>query len=180
LAFNRDADTGHRFGNAMRAPVNLGVRPFRKTKLDTMRRQLSILSALILLPMAALSQDVMPSPSEEEVAIGWKFWECSHFYLLSTEETQSTNAPLFLELDRLRRESHAAAIVLVGEARFKAEAADRERVFSNSFNEAAVRNGMNAIKTVSMRCKDHMEKYMSLAIPKIQALSARLAAEKRK
>jgi hypothetical protein len=26
LAFNRDADTGHRFGNAMRAPVNLGVR----------------------------------------------------------------------------------------------------------------------------------------------------------
>jgi ribosomal protein S18 acetylase RimI-like enzyme len=63
LAFNRDADTEHRFAIATRAPVNLGVRPQRRNTVPIFERALaSDIPALSELLSVLFTQEVEFKP----------------------------------------------------------------------------------------------------------------------
>ncbi|MBB1163128.1 hypothetical protein [Aquariibacter albus] len=142
-----------------------------------MRYQLARFAAMTLLTAEVCAQSAIPASSEEEVTLGWRFAECSDFYLLSSETTTSSDAKLSEQLARMQKVNFAAAVALVGEDKYRAEATDRRKEFITKLSAAGSQDAMRKVDT---QCKELLETSIQVAAPRIRTLAARKQAEKSK
>ncbi|NRF72414.1 hypothetical protein HLB44_36235 [Aquincola sp. S2] len=136
-----------------------------------------IFALLALLSLGTTAQTEAP-PSADEIALGWQFSDCSHYFLFAAEASKAAGNVLeAAALGQLQTASLAAAVALVGEDAFKAEVLRRTQDFLKTLNTPPPEE---AFSKTGARCRKLMETQLEGASPKIQALAAKKEAEKRK
>jgi hypothetical protein len=136
-----------------------------------------VFALLALLSLGTTAQTDAP-PSADEVALGWQFSDCAHYFLFAAETSKAAgNVVEAAALGQLHTASLAAAIALVGEDAFRAEVSRRTRDFLKTLNTPPPEQTFSKTGT---RCTKLMETQLEGVSPKIQALAAKKEAEKRK
>lgn len=136
-----------------------------------------VFALLALLSLGTTAQTEAPS-SADEVALGWQFSDCSHYFLFAAEAAKARgNKVEAAALGQLQTASFAAAVALVGEDAFRAEVVRRTKDFFKTLNTPPAEE---AFSQAGAQCTKLMETRLEGASPKIQALAAKKEAEKRK
>lgn len=141
-----------------------------------MTYRLFFLAVMAFSPLGTLAQTETAS-TEEEVALGWRFSDCMHYFLFAGEAAKAAGEKPSANLIRMQSASFAAAVALVGEEVYRAEVPARRKDFIGRFRVAATQGG---IDTIDAECMTLVETKLESAAPKIQALAAKKQAEKAK
>ena len=136
-----------------------------------------VFALLTLVSFGTTAQTDAP-PSADEVALGWQFSDCAHYFLFAAEAAKAAgNMKETAALGQLQAASFAAAVALVGEDAYRAEFLGRRKDFLKKLNTPPLEE---AFSKTAAQCTKLMETQLEGAAPKIQALAAKKEAEKRK
>jgi hypothetical protein len=134
--------------------------------------------ALVALVSFGTSAQTEAPPSAHEVALGWQFSHCAHYFLFAAEAAKAAgNMMETAALGQLQNASFAAAVALVGEDSYRAEVPARRRDFIKTLNTSSLEE---VFSTTAAQCTKLMETQLEAAAPKIQALAAKKEAQKSK
>jgi hypothetical protein len=137
-----------------------------------------IVFALVALVSFGTTAQTEAPPSANEVALGWQFSDCAHYFLFATEAAKAAgNMKESAALGQLQAASFAAAVTLVGEDLYRAEVPVRGKDFIKKLKTPPLEETFN--KTAA-QCTKLMETQLEAAAPKIRALVAKKEAEKSK
>jgi hypothetical protein len=137
-----------------------------------------IVFALVALVSFGTTAQTEAPPNANEVALGWQFSDCAHYFILAAEAAKAAgNLKESAALGQLQTASFAAAVALVGEAPYRAEVPARRKDFIKKLNTPPLEE---AFSRTAAQCTKLMETQLEAAAPKIQALAAKKQAEKSK
>ena len=134
-----------------------------------------IVFALMALVSFGTAAQTEAPPSANEVALGWQFSDCAHYFLFAAEAAKTAgNVKEAAALGQLQTASFAAAVALVGEDLFRAEVPARRKDFIMKLNTPPLQE---AFSKTGAQCTKLMETQLEAAAPKIQALAAKKEAQ---